>query len=101
MPLRDFSSTILLKSPDLDEMASMAVFEVVKFASIVKIDLGLFLGDQGINFAQRLSLVRMVCCTGSVTKSSCFWSNFIKGWRTFAKILYLSKMGEITFTISG
>ncbi len=36
--LRDFFSVILLKSPDLDEMASMAVFEVVKFASIVKID---------------------------------------------------------------
>ncbi len=51
-----FFSTILLKSPDLDEMVSIAVFEVVKFASIVKIDLGLFLGDQGIIFARILDL---------------------------------------------
>ncbi len=51
-----FFSAILLKSPDLDEMASMAVFEVVKFASVVKIDLGIFLGDQGIIFAPRLDL---------------------------------------------
>ncbi len=54
MPLlRDFFPAILLKSSDFDEMVSMAVFEVVKFASVVKIDLGLFLGDQGIIFAQR------------------------------------------------
>ncbi len=54
MPLlRDFFPAILLKSPDFDEMASMTVFEVVKFASVVKIDLGLFLGDQGIILAQR------------------------------------------------
>ncbi len=38
---------------------------------------------------------------GSVTSPSCFWSNFIKQWGTFAKILYSSKMGEIAFTISG
>ncbi len=49
MPLpRDFFLPFYLKSLDLDEMASMAVFEVVKFASIVKIILGLFLGNQGI-----------------------------------------------------
>ncbi len=54
--LRDFFSVILLKSSDLDEMTSMAVFEVVEFASVMKIDLGLFLGDQGNIFAQRLGL---------------------------------------------
>ncbi len=55
MPLlRDFFPA--MKFPDLDEMASMAVFEVVKFSSIVKIDLELFLDDQGIIFAQRLDL---------------------------------------------
>ncbi len=47
---------ILLKSLDLDEIVSMAVFEVVKFISIVNIDAGLFLGDQGNIFAQRLGL---------------------------------------------
>ncbi len=103
MPLlRDFFSAILLKSPDLDEMASMIVLEVVKFSSIVKIDLGLFLGDQGIIFAQRLSLSwEWLDVLGSVTSPSCFWSNFIKGWGTFAKILYSSKIDEIAFSISG
>ncbi len=48
--LRDFSA-ILLKSSDLDEIAFVAVFEVVEFASFVKIDLGSFLGDLGIIFA--------------------------------------------------
>ncbi len=43
----------------------------------------------------------MVCCTGLVTSPSCFWSNFIKGWGTFAKILYSSKIGEVAFTICG
>ncbi len=52
MLLRDFSLSFYLKSPDLDEMAPMAVFEVVKFASIVKIDFGLFLGDRSIIFAK-------------------------------------------------
>ncbi len=51
-----FFSAILLKSPDLDEMAPMALFEVVDFASTVKIDLELFLDNQGIIFAQRLGL---------------------------------------------
>ncbi len=53
---KGFFSVILLKFHDLDEMASTDVFKVVKFASIVKINLGLFLGDQGIIFAQRLGL---------------------------------------------
>ncbi len=48
-----FFSAILIKYPNLDEMASMAVFEVVKFASIVKIDLALFLADHGIVFSFR------------------------------------------------
>ncbi len=39
---KGFFSVILLKSPDLDEMASTTVFEVVKFASVVKIDLDYF-----------------------------------------------------------
>ncbi len=57
MPLlRDFFSAYLLKSPDLNEIVSMAVFEVVKFASVVKIDLGLFLCDQDIIFVQKLGL---------------------------------------------
>ncbi len=43
-------SAILLESPDLDKMASMAVFMVIEFASIVKIDLGSFLGDLDIIF---------------------------------------------------
>ncbi len=45
-------------------------------------------------------ILRMVYCTSSVTLPLCFWSNFIEGWGTFAKILYLSKMGETAFTIS-
>ncbi len=53
---KGFFPAILLKSPYLDEMASMALFEAVKFTSVVKIDLGLFLGDQGIIFAQRLGV---------------------------------------------
>ncbi len=44
---------------------------------------------------------RMVCHTGSVTSSSCFSLNFLKGWRTFEKILYLSKAGENYLTIIG
>ncbi len=48
MPLlRDFFSAFLLKFPDLDETASIAVFEVVELALVVKIDLGSFLGDLG------------------------------------------------------
>ncbi len=51
MPLpRDFS-TISLKSPDLDKMTSVAVFEVVEFTSVMKIDVGSFLCDLGIIFA--------------------------------------------------
>ncbi len=46
---------ILLKSPDSYEMASMCAFEVVKFTSVVKIDLSFF-GDRGIIFAPRLGL---------------------------------------------
>ncbi len=46
-------------------------------------------------------ILRMICCMGSVTSLSRFWSNYVKGWVTFAKILYSSKMGEIAFTISG
>ncbi len=45
-------------------------------------------------------ILQMICSTGSVTSSSCFWLNFIEGWDTFAKILYSSKMGETAFTIS-
>ncbi len=51
-----FFSAMLLKYPDFDERTSMAVFKVVEFTSVVKIDPGLFLGDQGIIFVQRLSL---------------------------------------------
>ncbi len=89
---KGFFSTILLKPPDFDEMVSMTVFEVVKFASVVKIDVGLSLGDQGIIFAQTGPILSMVCCTGSVTSPLCFRSNFIKGWGTFAKIFYSSKI---------
>ncbi len=46
-------------------------------------------------------MLRMVCCTGSVTSPLHFWSNFIKGWGSFANILYSSKMGETAFTNSG
>ncbi len=42
MPLLRNLFSVVLLSPELDEMASMAVFEVVKFAYIVKIDLGFF-----------------------------------------------------------
>ncbi len=54
--IKGFLPAILLKSPDLDETASIGVFEVVKFTSVVKIDVGSFLGDLGIIFAQRLGL---------------------------------------------
>ncbi len=37
--LYNFFSAILLKSFDLDDMTSMAIFKVVKFAFVVKIDL--------------------------------------------------------------
>ncbi len=54
------------------------------------------------HFCPKIGLIlRMVCCTGSVMSPSCFWSNFIEGWGTFTKILCLSKMSEIAFTISG
>ncbi len=69
-----FLSVIQLKSSDLDETTSMAVFKVVEFTSVVKTDVGSFLGDLGIIFAQRL-----VCCMGSVTLPLCFSSNFSKG----------------------
>ncbi len=49
---KEFFSAILSKSPDLDETASMDVFEVAKFESIMKIDLGPLLGSLGIIFAQ-------------------------------------------------
>ncbi len=55
MPLRDFFCQFI-EVPWFGWNGSMAVFEVVKFPSIVKIDLGLFLGDQGIIFVQRLGL---------------------------------------------
>ncbi len=53
---KGFFSAILLKYPDLDKTASVGVFEIVEFASIVKIDLGSFLGDLDIIFTQRLGL---------------------------------------------
>ncbi len=53
---KGFFPVILLKSPDSAETVSTAVFEVVEFTSVVKIDLGTFLGDVGIIFAQRLGL---------------------------------------------
>ncbi len=56
MPLLTHFSAILLKSPDLDKMASMAVFEVVKFAWIVKIDLRSFLRDLGFLHKDRAYL---------------------------------------------
>ncbi len=53
------------------------------------------------HFCTKIGAVfRMVCCTGSVTSTSYFSSNFIKGWGTFANILYTSKIGEIALTIS-
>ncbi len=43
-------SAILLKSSDLDETKSMGIFEGVEFVSVVKIDVGSFLGDLDIIF---------------------------------------------------
>ncbi len=52
------------------------------------------------HFCTKIGLIlKMICCTVLMTLPSCFSSNFIKGWSTFAKILHLSKMGEITLTI--
>ncbi len=101
MPLlRDFFCHFI-EVPDLDEMVSMAVFEVVKFASVMKTDLVSFLDDLGIILAQRLGLcwecfaVRARWLRHHVSRQIS-----LRDRGTFAKILYLSKIGEITLTIS-
>ncbi len=83
-------------------MASMTVFEVIKFASVVEIDLGLFFGDRGIIFAQRLGLKwELFAVRAGWLHYHVSGQILLRNKGNFAKILYLSKIGETAFTISG